>query len=189
MQPAPTPGGEAPQFHQLAPEGQAQAPRPEREGEEQRRGRRNRGGRDRHRGERGDRPREERPSGGTPSIIEEQRRIHELESRREKEQRHGDAHTEEPRAHAEIPAYLAKEATQAPAPVESAPPVPVAREPKVDPKELLESAGLVMIETDRSKAPPAPQVEEPVHLGRPRRERPKDAAQDDTLVQIETTRK
>ena len=51
-----------------------------------------------------------------------------------------------------------------------------AQEPKIDPKELLESAGLVMIETDRAKAPPSqPAAEEPQHLGRPRRERPKAA--------------
>ena len=57
------------------------------------------------------------------------------------------------------------------------------------PKVLLESAGLVMIETDRSKAPvvPAP-AEEPLHLGRPRRERPKPQAQDDELQQVETKR-
>jgi hypothetical protein len=54
---------------------------------------------------------------------------------------------------------------------------------------LLESAGLVMIET--SKAPPAQaQPEEPQHLGRPRRERPKaETPQDAELVQIETSRK
>ncbi len=64
-------------------------------------------------------------------------------------------------------------------------------QPKVNPRELLESAGLVMIETDRSKAPPAPPVaQEPLHLGRPRRERPKSApAQEDELVQIETAKK
>jgi len=61
--------------------------------------------------------------------------------------------------------------------------------PKIDPKVLLESAGLVMIETDRSKAPAvsAP-VEEPLHLGRPRRERPKAQAPDDELQQVETKR-
>ncbi len=69
---------------------------------------------------------------------------------------------------------------------------PVRREPTVatiDPKVLLESAGLVMIETDRSKAPAvsAP-VEEPLHLGRPRRERPKPQAADDELQQVETKR-
>jgi hypothetical protein len=67
---------------------------------------------------------------------------------------------------------------------------PRREEPKVDSKALLESAGLVMIETDRSKAPPSqPAAEEPQHLGRPRRERAKPQAQDDELVQIETTRK
>jgi hypothetical protein len=58
--------------------------------------------------------------------------------------------------------------------------------PRIDPKEYLESAGLVMIETDRAKAPDQPQAEEqPAHLGRPRRERPQQQ-QDDELVQIET---
>ena len=68
---------------------------------------------------------------------------------------------------------------------------PRAEQPRVDPKELLESAGLVMIETDHAKAPPTPpQPDEPQHLGRPRRERPKAAPpQDDELVQIETGRK
>jgi hypothetical protein len=63
------------------------------------------------------------------------------------------------------------------------------QQPKIDPKVLLESAGLVMIETDRSKAPvvTAP-VEEPLHLGRPRRERSKPQAQDDELQQVETKR-
>jgi hypothetical protein len=57
----------------------------------------------------------------------------------------------------------------------------------IDPKEYLESAGLVMIETDRAKAPAPPQAEEQeAHLGRPRRERPKPPQQDDDLVQIET---
>jgi len=60
-------------------------------------------------------------------------------------------------------------------------------EPKIDSKALLESAGLVMIETDRSKAPSAPQAEEePTHLGRPRRERPKPQPQEEQLEQVET---
>jgi hypothetical protein len=69
-------------------------------------------------------------------------------------------------------------------------PAPRVEAPRIDPKEYLESAGLVMIETDRAKAPVQPQAEEqPMHVGRPRRERPKSPAQDDALVQIETTRK
>jgi hypothetical protein len=64
---------------------------------------------------------------------------------------------------------------------------PRREEPKVDSKALLESAGLVMIETDRAKAPPSQAGEaEPQHLGRPRRERSKTQAPDDELVQIET---
>jgi len=61
-------------------------------------------------------------------------------------------------------------------------------QPKMDPKVLLESDGLVMIETDRSKAPPPPPIEAPQqHLGRPRRERPKALAQqEEELQQVET---
>lgn len=66
-------------------------------------------------------------------------------------------------------------------------PAPV-QQPRINPKEVLESAGLVMIETDRSKAKAvAPQPEEPVLLGRPRRERPK-AHQEEELQQVETKR-
>lgn len=79
-------------------------------------------------------------------------------------------------------------ATPAPAPAPRAQ-EPAAEQPKVDSKALLESAGLVMIETDRSKAPPPPPAEEPQHLGRPRRERQKPpSAPEDELVQIETKR-
>jgi hypothetical protein len=68
-------------------------------------------------------------------------------------------------------------------------PVPAHRveEPKINPKEILADAGLVMIETDRSKAPVQPEAEAPVHLGRPRRERPK-TQQDEKLQQVETKR-
>jgi hypothetical protein len=60
-------------------------------------------------------------------------------------------------------------------------------EVKIDSKALLESSGLVMIETDRAKAPPVqPQVEEPQHLGRPRRERAKPQTQEEQLEQVET---
>ena len=67
-------------------------------------------------------------------------------------------------------------------------PAPSVDAPRIDPKEYLESAGLVMIETDRAKAPAQPQADEQAeHLGRPRRERQKPPAQqDDELVQIET---
>jgi hypothetical protein len=79
-----------------------------------------------------------------------------------------------------------------PVTAEPARPSPVRHEPqqpKIDPKVLLESAGLVMIETDRSKAPVVSvPAEEPLHLGRPRRERSKPQAQDDELQQVETKR-
>jgi hypothetical protein len=65
------------------------------------------------------------------------------------------------------------------------------REPRIDAQQLLSDSGLVMIETDRSKAQvPAPAVEEPQQpIGRPRRERSKGLPQDEELVQVETTRK
>jgi hypothetical protein len=73
-----------------------------------------------------------------------------------------------------------------PAPPAQARPRPEPEQPQVDPKALLESAGLVMIET---KAAAQPVAEEPQQLGRPRRERQKPAqSQEDELVQIETKR-
>jgi hypothetical protein len=64
---------------------------------------------------------------------------------------------------------------------------PVRREePKIDSKALLESSGLVMIETDRSKAQFSLPSEEPQQLGRPRRERPKPLPQEEELQQVET---
>jgi ribonuclease E len=170
--------GEQPQLHQRGPAGQAQ-PRPEREGEEHRRGRRNRGGRDRGRGE----PRrEEQPQHGHASIIEQQRRIHELESRAEGQPQQAPEPVQETRTY-EPPA------PPPPAPKLEEPRVeePRVEEPRIDAKQLLNDSGLVMIETDRSKGPAQPAAEEPPQpLGRPRRERPKTAPQDEPLVQIET---
>lgn len=72
---------------------------------------------------------------------------------------------------------------------EPPPPAPRVEEPRIDAKQLLNDSGLVMIETDRSKAPSQPVVQEDQQpLGRPRRERPKPASPDDDLVQIETKR-
>jgi hypothetical protein len=149
---------------------------------------------------------------GDPAVIEAQRRIHELEAQREQE--HGEAAApvmEESRS--EPPAFLVKEEARheerheerhEPAEHRHEPaehrhePREVAREvspppppaPRVDPKELLDQAGLVMIETDRSKAPaPQPaQQEEPAHVGRPRRERTKPAQAEEELQQVETKR-
>ena len=79
-------------------------------------------------------------------------------------------------------------AAQAPARYEPLPPVMPAFEPKVAPTPALDQSGLVMIETDPTKArlvPPEP--EQPRPLGRVRREpklRPVEAEAE--LVQIET---
>jgi hypothetical protein len=107
--------------------------------------------------------------------------------RREQEAAHLETQHEQPRQES----YAAVEAPPPPAPrVEQRVEEPRVEVPRVDPKVLLESAGLVMIETDRSKAPPiAPAGEEPQHLGRPRRERARSEPQEEELVQIETTRK
>jgi hypothetical protein len=75
-----------------------------------------------------------------------------------------------------------------PAPVQPAQPRPVAttpEAPRVDTREMLESAGLQMVETRADKAPATPPAEEPVQLGRPRRERPRSSGEEQ-LVQIET---
>jgi hypothetical protein len=118
-------------------------------------------------------------------LAEQQRRIHELESRaeqagHEEPRRQEEAHRQE-EPHQEQPRYE----PPAPAPVEQ----PRAEQPRVDPKELLKDAGLVMIETDRAKAQVQPPVhEEPQNLGRPRRERVKPLPQDDELQQVETKR-
>lgn len=74
-----------------------------------------------------------------------------------------------------------------PAPAPRAAPAPQRQEPKIDSRALLESSGLVMVETDRGKAAQiAPAMEEPQRLGRPRRERPKPQPQDEELQQVET---
>ncbi|HEY6821376.1 MAG TPA: Rne/Rng family ribonuclease [Burkholderiales bacterium] len=156
-----------------------QQPRPE--GEEHRRGRRHR--RDRHRERRDEQP----ASAAQAMPSEAPERV-------------------------EPPAFLVKEASPVPSPVETAPrheeqarhqeprheeprhqeprqEEPRRAEPRIDPKPILEDAGLVMVETDRSKAKAVPEMEEPAHLGRPRRERPKPPApESDELVQIETKR-
>jgi hypothetical protein len=126
------------------------------------------------------------------------------EQLREDQRREALARRDEPHAEETLPPPIqaqqpAPEARQPepmhaePVTAEPARAEPVRREPqppKIDPKVLLESAGLVMIETDRSKAPAVSvPVEEPLHLGRPRRERPKpQVAADDELQQVETKR-
>jgi len=68
----------------------------------------------------------------------------------------------------------------------AAAPAPQPTPVRVDPREILESAGLQMVETNPSKArQPLPEAE-PVPLGRPRREKPVAQTTSDELVQIET---
>jgi hypothetical protein len=100
---------------------------------------------------------------------------------------------EEPRR--EEPRYVAPEApreelVQREEPRMAPPPPPPPPAPRVDPKVDLADAGLVMVETDRSKAVvAAPVAEEAPQLGRPRRERPQPLAQqDEPLQQVETKR-
>ena len=94
---------------------------------------------------------------------------------------------EEPRqqevVRTEPPAFLRK-------PEAETPRAPAYEAPKVDPKKILDDAGLVMIETDRAKAPQAQYVpEEPAQLGRPRRERQRPAqTEEEALQQVETKR-
>lgn len=75
----------------------------------------------------------------------------------------------------------------APAPRAVAPaaPAPAPAPAPIDPLALLESTGLKMVETDRSKIVPIQPEEPSVQLGRPRRERPRVAVEE-PLQQVET---
>jgi len=110
----------------------------------------------------------------TPSFLMKEEQL------REDQRREALARSKEQEPHAE-------ETLPPPAPPRiEEPAAPRAEQPKIDSKALLESAGLLMIETDRSKAPVQPVEEQPQHLGRPRRERPKPQPQDEQLEQVET---
>jgi ribonuclease E len=162
----------------------------EREGEEQRRGRRGR--RDRHRGEhRPEQLGEQRPPQGLPvaehdadvsvpnanELRAREREMHLAQMREEARQREETAVRDEPRQAPvrQEPVY----AEPAPAPVQA----PV----RVDPKVILESAGLQMVETNPAKArQPLPEPES-VQLGRPRRDKPvEQQPASEELMQIET---
>lgn len=56
---------------------------------------------------------------------------------------------------------------------------------RVDPRVILESAGLEMVETKPGRLQPAAPEPEPVQLGRPRREKPRPAGEE-PLEQVET---
>src|SRR3954468_1388763 len=197
--------GQAPQVPQAAqpngPQGpqQPRAERPEREGEAgERRGGRNRHRRDRQRGERREVEGQQQGSVNA-SIAEQQRRIHELESRSNEEAREHSTHAAVPVQPTSAPVQEESryEPPASPTPQVDAPRVeeprreePRHEEPRIDAKQILNEQGLVMIETDRSRVQVQPQAaEEAQPVGRPRRERPQPPPQDDELVQIETTRK
>jgi hypothetical protein len=81
------------------------------------------------------------------------------------------------------PEPVREERVAVPSPSVEAPRV---EQPRISAQEYLSRSGLVMIETDKSRAPSQPEPEEPVKLGRPRRERAK--VQKEPLVQVETKR-
>ena len=154
-----------PQQQQQRPQQQPQQPQQPREGDGERRGgKRNR--RDRHRERR-----EERPA-AAPALTIKEDQLRE-DQRREALARKDELHAED----ALSPAQAAPRVEEA---------APRIDTPKIDSKALLERDGLVMLETDRSKAPGAPAEETPPQLGRPRREKPKPAPQEDELQQVET---
>ncbi|HUF82184.1 MAG TPA: ribonuclease E/G, partial [Burkholderiales bacterium] len=173
-----------------------------REGDEQRRGRRGR--RDRNRGDR--RPEhagEQRPLPGlpvgeheadltVPNYLAQAPDAQELRAREREmhlaQMREDQARLEEAAAAPEQPikersAPVAERVEPVPArePVAAATPV------RVDPKVILESAGLQMVETHPDKArPPLPEPET-VRLGRPRRDKPVEQEPAlEALVQVET---
>jgi ribonuclease E len=156
------------QLAQPAVPGQQEPPRREREGEEHGRGRRHRcgrGGRDRR-----DEQQASAPAGETQQVPM------------------ADVHQPVPQAAVEVreaprPEPVREERVAVPSPSVEAPRV---EQPRISAQEYLSRSGLVMIETDKSRAPSQPEPEEPVKLGRPRRERAK--VQKEPLVQVETKR-
>jgi hypothetical protein len=119
------------------------------------------------------------------AIREEQRKeaLRREEAQPREEPKHEEPKHEEPKHEEPKREEPKHEEPRAAAPA----PQPQRQEPKIDSKVLLESSGLVMVETDRSKAAQvAPQPEEPQRLGRPRRDRGRPLAQDEELQQVET---
>jgi hypothetical protein len=108
-----------------------------------------------------------------------EREMHEAQMREEARQREETAVREEPRQEP-----VRQEPVHAePAPASASVPALV----RVDPKVILERAGLQMVETNPTKArQPLPEPE-PLQLGRPRRDKPvEQQPASEELVQIET---
>jgi len=164
---------------------QAPQQRHDRDGNEQRRGGRNRPRRDRGRGRDDQRPgAEPHAQGRRDSAIPH--KTEEALQREEALRRAREAEIEERNAEGQHQPEVQAAPQQERLEPQPAPRVEYRPQPRVDPKELLGDSGLVMVETDRSKAAVQPPAEEPQQLGRPRRERPKAEAQDETLEQVET---
>lgn len=165
-----------PQAH----EGRPQQPREE--GDEQRRGRRNRGGRGRDR-----RPGEqhgERPEAAPQAMqaVAEQPAQLPLE-RPAPESRPAPVMVPPVMVEAAAPVEASvPEIREAPRRPEPAPHIEA---PRIDPKEYLSGAGLQMVETRSDAVRASEPAEEPVKLGRPRHEHPRSSA-DESLVQVET---
>jgi hypothetical protein len=138
------------------------------------------------------------------SVYAQQLEEHRLKQQREAEMAHeteAPVHQAAEAAPAPAPAPRMEEAVHAEAqrpeikheeaPREQAPKVEAPRyeAPKVDAKEILSTAGLQMVETDRSKAVQTAYEPEPVQLGRPKREKPVVQPASDELVQVETRNK
>ena len=169
---------------------------------------------DRPQGERRPEQQHSRAQRPDQSVYAQQLEEHRLKQQREAEMAH---ETETPARHesalapqveetirAEAPREEAPREAEAPrveapraeaprveAPRQEAPRVEAAQQnvPRVDPKEILSTAGLQMVETNASKArQPEPEPEQ-VQLGRPRREKTASQAASDELVQVETRNK
>ena len=126
------------------------------------------------------------------SVYAQQLEEHRLKQQREAEMTHeAETPVRQESTPAPAPAPRVEEAVRAEAPREEAPRVEAPRyeAPKVDPKEILSTAGLQMVETDRSKAVQTAYEPEPVQLGRPRREKPVVQPASEELVQVETRNK
>jgi ribonuclease E len=179
------PQGEQPQQPQQP---QQQAPRGG-EGEQPRRGRRNR--RDRHRERRPDQTGEQRPPQGLPVAEHDAGAplpafLAKAPDASELRAREREMHLAQMREEAAARESARQEpAAQEPVHAQPAPPPQPAPVP-IDPREILESAGLQMVETDASKARPPAAGTEPVQLGRPRREKPVIEPASEELVQVET---
>jgi len=179
-----------------------------REGEEQRRGRRGR--RDRHRERRPEQGGEQRLPQGLPiaehdasapvppflakapdanELRAREREMHLAQMREEAAAR--EAAREEPAREAAREEPAREAAREEPVRMEAAPaPAPQPAPARLDPKEILESAGLQMVETNAAKVRQAAITPEPVQLGRPRREKPAvQPAASEELVQVETRNK